>query len=104
MQHTVPPAKLAGQRAVRSTRTQSLDRQDRLGSLLGQIDIKGVDVEREHSVKPHEHGQLCQTLDTKLLQSLLVYALADAMCAIKLLTVLDYGSLFGLHWWERFFV
>ena len=44
-----------------------LHRQDRLCALLGQVNVKGVDVKRHHSIEPQEHNQLRQSLDTELL-------------------------------------
>jgi len=41
----IGPASLAGQPAVRSTRAQHLDRQDRLSPFCREVDLKRVGVE-----------------------------------------------------------
>ena len=67
--------------------------------LVRQIHIKGIEVERQHGIKTHEHGQLRQALRTELLQSFLKSPFADAMGAIKFLTIFDHCRFFRLHRW-----
>src|SRR6266851_2557886 len=69
----------------------SLDRQERLGPLAGEIAVKGVDAEGQHTIVPHEHSEFGQPLHPELLQRGLKRPTADTVGLEELPAVPDHG-------------
>src|SRR2546422_881202 len=69
----------------------SLDRQERLGPLAGEIAVKGVDAEGQHTIVSHEHSEFGQPLHPELLQRGLKRPTADTVGLEELPAVPDHG-------------
>src|SRR4029450_2941716 len=89
------PAKLTGPMAVRSTRAQPLDRQDRLGPLCREVDLERVGVEGQQGIVAHQGSQLGQALRAELVQRGLKCRLTDLMRGEKFCAIVHHRGFIG---------